>query len=249
MTVSDEELMAHLDGELDAARSESLRREIESSPELAHRVAEQRALRDRLRQAFDVVLDEPVPARLTELLSAHPVAVAAMRGHAWRPQTTWFAGLALAAGLALGIAIGPWIGRPPRSPSDQVAGASAIMASGALADALSRQVASEQPASAPVRIGVSFIAKNGEYCRTFVSRDGKGAMAGMACRESVGWNIEALQSVSSSPPGTEGYRQAGASIPPAIVQAVENSIAGEPLDAAGEIEARNRDWRLPRANQ
>ena len=66
MTVSDEELMAYVDGELDAARLESLRLEIAASADLSRRVAEQRALRDRLHRAFDPALHEPVPARLTE---------------------------------------------------------------------------------------------------------------------------------------------------------------------------------------
>ena len=67
MTVTDEELMAYVDGELDAARLESLRQEIAASADLSRRVAEQRALRDRLHRAFDPALHEPVPARLTEL--------------------------------------------------------------------------------------------------------------------------------------------------------------------------------------
>ena len=67
MTVTDEELMAYVDGELDAARLESLRLEIAASADLSRRVAEQRALRDRLHRAFDPALHEPVPARLTEL--------------------------------------------------------------------------------------------------------------------------------------------------------------------------------------
>ena len=69
MTVTDEELMAYVDGELDATRCESLRQEIAASADLSRRVAEQQALRDRLRHAFDRTLNEPVPARLTDLVS------------------------------------------------------------------------------------------------------------------------------------------------------------------------------------
>ena len=52
MTVTDEELMAYVDGELDAARLESLRLEIAASADLSRRVAEQRALRNRLLPAL-----------------------------------------------------------------------------------------------------------------------------------------------------------------------------------------------------
>ena len=246
MTVADEELMAYVDAELDPVRSESLRREIESSPELARRVAAERVLRDRVRHAFDGVLREPIPSRLEEALSASPATVTPASARTWRPRSTWFAGLALAAGLALGIAIGPWIGRTSQAPSNPIASGSAFVAGGALADALSRQLASEQPASGPVHIGVSFLAKSGEYCRTFVSRDANGAMAGMACRQSVGWRIEAMQSVASTTAEPEAYRRAGTSLPPAILQAVESAMVGEPLDAVGEIKARGWDWTLPR---
>ena len=47
MTVTDEELMAYVDGELDAASCESLRQAIGASADLSRRVADQQALRDR----------------------------------------------------------------------------------------------------------------------------------------------------------------------------------------------------------
>ena len=159
----------------------------------------------------------------------------------------WYAGLALAAGIALGIAIGPWIGRTSQSPPEQTASGSAFVAGGALADALSHQLASDQPASVAVQIGVSFLAKSGEYCRTFLSRDANGAMAGMACRKGIGWRIEAAQSVASTTVEPEVYRRAGTSLPPLILHAVENSMVGEPLDAVGEAKARGSAWTLPGA--
>jgi anti-sigma factor RsiW len=54
-------------GQLDAARGELLRQEIVASADLSRRGAERKALRDRLRRAFDPALNEPVPAGLTEL--------------------------------------------------------------------------------------------------------------------------------------------------------------------------------------
>lgn len=41
--------------------------------------------------------------------------------------------------------------------------------------------------------------------------------------------------------------QATTPFPPANLQAVENAIVGEPLDAVWEIEARGSDWTLPGA--
>jgi hypothetical protein len=40
-----------------------------------------------------------------------------------------------------------------------------------------------------------------------------------------------------------GYRQAGSALPPAVLDAIDERIAGAPLDAAGEQAARNKGWR------
>ena len=60
-----------------------------------------------------------------------------------------------------------------------------VLASGALAHALSEQLASNQVADAPVHVGVSFLSRNGDYCRTFMLRE-KSTIAGLACRDGGG---------------------------------------------------------------
>ena len=245
MAVTDEELMAYVDGELDAARLEALRQEIAASADLSRRVAEQEALRDRLSRAFDPVLDEPVPSRLADLAS-HARVGDFRRAVRQRPlRNVWLSGLALAAGIVLGIAFAPALLQLAGERPDIVASAAEVAADGALADALSRRLASEQSASDPIRLGISFLATSGEYCRTFISRRGDGALAGMACREGAAWRIDALQSVSIVLGDGSGYRQAATSLPPLILRAAEDSMAGDPLDAVGEARARDQDWRTP----
>ncbi|MFN3843995.1 MAG: zf-HC2 domain-containing protein, partial [Rehaibacterium terrae] len=63
MRISDERLMAYVDGELDAAQAAQVEAAIAADPALAAAVARQRRLRERLRAAFDPVLDQPVPER------------------------------------------------------------------------------------------------------------------------------------------------------------------------------------------
>lgn len=68
MKITDHELQAYVDGELapaDAARVEAA---CAAEPELAARLDHERRLRDRVRGAFDGVIDEPVPDRLAALL-------------------------------------------------------------------------------------------------------------------------------------------------------------------------------------
>jgi hypothetical protein len=245
MTVTNEELMAYLDGELDATRRESLRQEIAASADLSRRVAEQLELRDRLRRAFDPALDEPVPARLTELIGRARVVESGSSTRRRPSRVAWLSGLALAAGIVLGIALGPALLQFVREPPDVVASGQGIVAGGALADALSRRLASEQSASNPIRLGVSFQATSGEYCRTFISRRGDGALAGLACRQGGAWRIDALQAVTTVPEDANGYRQAATSLPPLILRAAEDSMAGDPLDAVGEAAARDHHWTSP----
>jgi hypothetical protein len=249
MTATDEELMAYVDGELDVARTESLRQEITASADLTRRVADQQALRDRLRLAFDRALDEPVPARLTSLTSQDRVIDLAEVAHRRPSRSAWLGGLALAAGLVLGVALGPVLLKLAAQQPNFIASGTGITAGGALAEVLSRQLASEQSASDPIRLGVSFLAKGGEYCRTFIAPRGDAALAGMACRHDASWRIDTLQSVAVMAGASDGYRQAATALPPLVLQAAESAMAGEPLDARREAEARSRAWTSPEATR
>jgi hypothetical protein len=116
-----------------------------------------------------------------------------------------------------------------------------LLASGALDKALSTQLVRDQPAQSAVQIGVSFRSKAGSYCRTFQLRDNN--LAGLACREQGNWKLEMLALTGSSPAGQPEFRQAGSSLPPAIAQAVDQAIEGDPLDAEAEARARTNRWQ------
>src|SRR5512135_2932910 len=118
MQISEETLMAYADGELDAAAAAQVEAAIRGDPELAARLARQRTLRARLRDAFDAELAEPVPQRLVDAamrpapaaskvvpLDAARQGRAGRAGHAfaWRRASL---PLAAAASLLLGIGAG-----------------------------------------------------------------------------------------------------------------------------------------------
>jgi len=117
------------------------------------------------------------------------------------------------------------------------------VAQGELAAALDRQVggsggnSNDSGKGGAVRVGVSFAARDGQYCRGFVM----GSSAGLACRAGDRWRIPVL--AEAEPEASGGYRQAGSALPPAVLDAIDARIAGKPLDAAGEAAARARDWR------
>src|SRR5262249_20666470 len=154
--------MAYVDGELDATTRAAVTAAAAADPQLALRITRQQALRARLRGALDPVLAEPVPERLLQTLeaaAARPAAPPAPRGGA--RQWAWPQWTALAASLVVGAVLGPQLLSPRRADFQMRDGE--LQASGTLAQALDTQLASTQEASAPVSIGVSFLAKDGEY--------------------------------------------------------------------------------------
>jgi hypothetical protein len=121
--------------------------------------------------------------------------------------------------------------------------AGTLVANGSLAGALSRQLAAEQAGAGAVHIGVSYLAKSGEYCRTFTLAGAERA-SGIACRHAAQWQIQALTQGGAAQGGT--YRTAAAALPPMIAKMIEDQIQGEPLDKAGESAARQHEWQSPK---
>lgn len=68
--ISESELHAYADGRLDAARRAEVEAWLNEHPETRQAVAEWRIQNERLHRSFDPVLQEPVPARLVEIMSA-----------------------------------------------------------------------------------------------------------------------------------------------------------------------------------
>jgi len=251
MNVSEEELMAYVDGELDDARRVAIERAVASQPELARRVAAEKGLRDRIRGAFDRVLNEPVPSRLLD--STTPRQAVAFHRVTALPRTPahlWKTGLAAAAGIVLGLVLSPWLLQRSSQAMDLVAVGANLEARGRLANDLSQRLGSERASPDGIRLGVSYLAKTGHYCRTFVLDRNGGTMSGLACRNDAAWQVQVLQSADR--PLSDGtYRQAGSALSPLIARAVDDSIVGDALDASGEARARDLGWRVPagEANQ
>lgn len=253
MTISDEQLTAYVDGELDAHAREQVERAIASDPELARRVERQRVLREKLRASFDEVLSEPVPDRLLAAARNAPVAATSSRdkvanleqvrekAHAARRRWSWPEWSAVAASVVLGALAAQLFSRPAELAPFTAKGGK-LVAQAALAQALTDQLASTQAADAATRIGVTFRSRSGEYCRTFVTRE-SGGLAGVACHQGDDWTLEALSRVERGVSGTGEYRPAGSSLPAAVLQTVQEQRAGEPLDAAAEAAAQENGWR------
>jgi hypothetical protein len=244
MTFSDEVLMAYADGELDAARRAQIEAAMASDPAVRRAVERHRALAQRVKSAYQGVLEEPLPANLASL-AGKPVAAPVFELRAeretrrakesvslpWRmPQ--W---AAMAASVALGVMVGVFVLRGPSAPFEETA--AGLMARGALDEALTQKLAGSVGTGGP-QVGISFRDHAGQYCRTFHVEQGT-PLAGLACRSDEEWRVHVL----AAAPSRAGGMRTAAAMPMAVLQAVDAAIEGEPLDAAAEAAAREAGWR------
>ncbi|HXS28184.1 MAG TPA: zf-HC2 domain-containing protein [Steroidobacteraceae bacterium] len=250
MIVSDEMLMAYLDGELDGENRAAVERAMAADTEVAARIARHRALREKLRAAYGPILEEPVPEQLIDAVrtsNVDPARAKVIPLRAFRAPAVprWSARewSALAASLIVGalvsaLALRSLNGTPVESMDGR------LIARGTLARALTNELASRPKAGAPVAIGITFLSKSGDYCRTFTLA-GREAIAGLACRDHDAWQIETLTRSEAAAASGGAYRLAASPIPRPILDAVSAAMAGEPLDASAEAAARTRTWTRP----
>lgn len=222
---------AYVDGELDDLTARRIEREAAADPALATEIERHRALKARLMAHFAPVSEEPVPERFRALLTPDTgidTSLAARR-EAKRARFTPVHWGAIAASLALGLTIGlqPWM---PAADVTQANGT--LAASGSLAHALDTQLASNQPANADIRIGLSFRDKQGRTCRSFEGRD----LSGIGCRDGGRWALERTMGGRSE----SDYRQASSGD---LAAAAAAMMAGDPYDADAERAARDRGWK------
>ncbi|MBS3896380.1 zf-HC2 domain-containing protein [Silanimonas sp.] len=237
MTITPEQLYAYLDGELDAAGRAEVEAALAADPALAAELAAQRGLRRQLRGAYDPVLGEPMSQRLQAVTGETPatnvVDLADRRAtprRGWRiPATGW----AVAATLALGVLLVPHLS-PEAGLVGEVDGR--LVAQGELRRALEEGRSGEH--FGRVALGFGFRDRGGAYCRSF-TLDETPARAGFSCRGPDAWTVEVL--AEAVPQGGE-LRQA-ASLPPAVLAAIDARIEGEPLDAEAEAAALSAGWR------
>jgi anti-sigma factor RsiW len=244
----DTQIHAYVDGELEAAMAQRLEADSRADAQLAARVARQQQVRQLLRAQFDPVLEETVPQPLraaamrgsarSELPRAEVIPLAAHRRPEAAPRAAWSAREwgAIAATLLLGTLLGATLfGTSGNLPIETEQGR--LVASGALETALSTQLSGTAPDGA-AQVGLTFRASDGAWCRTFGLPQGP---AGLACRRDGHWAVQLLDD-SGSPARPGEFRQAGSSVSPALLGAIEALGAGEALTVEQEQEQVRAGW-------
>lgn len=255
MKFSNETLMAYADGELDAETRAQVEAAMTADPDTALRVTHHLALAHKVQAAFNPVLREAVPQRLKDASAARAnvaepaegatadvvdIARARMAKPAQSTRRwSWPQWFAIAASLVIGVLAGH-IGQSDTSQSQMAMDDGGVVARGALARVLSTQLASTQTSDAPVRIGISFRSKSGEYCRTFSLPNG---IAGLGCRMGPEWRLQILARSPTAASSAGAYRMAAGDAPAAVTREVEARITGNSFDAREEEAALRLDWR------
>jgi negative regulator of sigma E activity len=248
MTFDDETLGAYVDGELDQTTVAEIEAAATTDAVLAARIDKARRLKALLGGAFASVAAEPTSERFMRVVAGAPSPTSAeiirfqgkpqTKAKATKPMPAkpvarqaasgaglWTMAACLAAGVILGV-IAPW--KPPTTETT-------LSPNRAVTVALNRQASG--PSAGPVRIGLSFKAKDGAYCRTFQA----GATAGLACREGQAWAVRAAAPAAVAT--DTAYRTASSETPQAVLDAVDVMIQGAPLDAQAEAKARKAGWK------
>ena len=249
MRFTEEIIMAYADGELDDTTRFQVEMAARQDPALAEKIRQHQLLRSNVFGAYVSLLDEEVPQQLQAAVRSgkvvHLDSVRQLRMPPPRPPVpekqgwAWPQWGALAAALVVGVLAGG-IGTQQLGGTAQLAslenGSGALRADGKLAAALTRQLAgtAQDP---ELRLGVSFVGKDGNYCRSFMLPK----MAGLACREGEQWRIPVMANSVAAKEGS--YRQAASALPAAVLDAVDERIAGKPLDAEAERAALKQGWK------
>lgn len=254
MSFSDETLMAYADGELDDAIRLAVEEAMRHDASLVRRVARLRERRDtqfveqlsshgRARQSGKVV--QLATVRAQRVAAQQAARKAAKRRWGWLEWSALC--LVMVLGLAAGrFGLAHWQPRWLNGEAETATLASrngALLAQGRLDAALSQQMGGAVPSEGDVRIGLSFLSREGGYCRSFTLVGASQDLVGIACRASEEWRIPVLVQNARPLPAMGTYRMAGTEMPTALLEAIDQRIVGGMLDTRAEIEALRRNWQ------
>ncbi|MAN62869.1 MAG: anti-sigma factor [Parvibaculum sp.] len=228
MSITDEELAAFADDELDGERNAAVAKAVADDPALARKVDQHRALRAKLGDHFAPVLEDEVPTHLKDLLEPKDRVVDFARAKEAKRKGDgirwgWIAAPALAASLALAVFL-------PRG-----SGVPEGYANADLAEALDTQLVASQGTDTSTRILLSFQRDDGKYCRAFSSSDS----SGIACRDETGWAL--VEEAGGTAVKSGEFRQAG-NTQQDLLERAQEMASGPALDADAERAAMETGW-------
>lgn len=249
MKFSDEVLQAYAEGNLDQSTRAALEQAMRADVTLARRLARLRAAaQESLRPA---PAGQPGGRAKVVQLAAVRASRAGQPGALRRPRRRWLEWGALLLVLLVGLVLGKFgLARWEIGGGGDREGAAVLashdgqlVARGRLARALDQQIGGAAVVEGDVRVGLSFVAREGAYCRSFTLAGNALDLSALACRSGAEWRVPVLMQ-STRPLPQMGQRRLGsASLPGPIYDAIDQRMVGAVLDPRAELEAIRRDWQ------
>jgi anti-sigma factor RsiW len=245
---SDETLMRFADGELDPKMAAEIERAMETDDELVPRVAFFLETRAAAQTALEPLLDEPVPAELTQAIEAMvakkkaddlgAASVLPFRRRTANDQVVarrWFTPIAASLTAILGGLGGYWLAQSeePASAELHVAGVSASALNEALATVASGQERQLAGSNQRFRAIATFRDNTQALCREFeVDSPDRSTVVSVACRSGEQWRVAFAVAAAG---GSGGY--APASSTDALDAYLSAIDAKPPIEASEETKA------------
>lgn len=229
----DERIAAFLDGALDDVEQAAFEAELEANPALAAEVERMLGNDSLLREAFDGPIGDGVDgallarmglaapaAEMVDIASRRPAAsqIANDNTPGWS-RWRWPLGGAVAAAVALMVTVG--------------FGSGGTTFDDALDSTPSGQLAALEDGTNLTPV-LSFRAGDGRYCREFSLGSGEQGGSGIACRDSGGWEVEALDEGATELARSDEIMLADGADVSGLKAVYTRLSAGDPL--AGEAE-------------
>lgn len=240
MKVSDEMIMAYVDGELDEKSSAEIDRMIADDPQLAGRAEVFRASRRLVRAAFEPELTQPPPEKLVAATQEMPSAAPQKSPGAEEARIVAFprrrmmmAALPVAASLAVAFGLaGYWIGQTGASNADLLGPSSLARALGEVPAGESRTVTLGRQEA--VLSTDSAYRVSGGVCRIFHLSGQASSIRGVGCaRGDEAWTVD----LAIAGPSPDAFAPASAGLVESIDTYLD-SLEAEPLPAEEDAQFR-----------
>ena len=262
MKLSEEKLMAFVDGELSAEEAEGVKRELETNEQYQRKVNEFKQTRQLLNDAYSDILQEPVPQKFLDMLAPpceqqtktqteNIVDLSVQRKAkftSFRPMQQ--VAIAASVALVIGGLVGHQMGSGQSDITHQLAQADAgfVVVGNPLHQALESTPSNTIYAAASaggdfIKPIMSFKSTDDRYCREFEINADSSISVGVACRSNEQWQVEVLLAAGQRPAGSVDYQPASGFSEAALTAVLDNLWSGDAFDAQQESQLISNRWR------
>jgi hypothetical protein len=233
MNITDEQLSAFLDAELPEADMEMIREQLIDDENLANRLADLALVDELVSMSYAAIDRRPVPNAVINLLaeesprSANIIAFSLLKKIQKNIQN--HAAIAASVALVIGFGISQTLNR---NTNDWQSVAQILEHSASGVEQLSASGAQIKPR-------LTFIDKDGDYCRQFSMLAKKDASENIACRKDNQWKLSESVAVDKIQQAGTYQTASGGSV---MDEKIEQLVSGDFFDAQAESEVITQHW-------